>query len=350
MQSSVLQRLKQRSKQTGESSRRKTDFIRPATPERDTSRRISVPPETTASVPEIPASPEGSPTLLQDEDIFFDANSNPQRNVGLSPERSHSPPMRRQPSATREQLRMGFPSSEEVWNAATRAVTPRPNPKVRKGAAFVDRQEHARRVSPISETNSVQSRKRSRVDDDDDEFTRYERAIDPDRRAQAERQQQKQKKRRRIDDKGEPATAPERGNTPPIGSSTPQPSTPARPAPTPVRATPTPTRPAPTPTKRAPTPSRPARTRPAEVSILTDSKMRVRWSDEEDRRLLRLIRECGPRWALLVRYNYVQPVQDGETRIQDRDSVQYKDRARNLKISYYRYFPFSVQSVCLPVC
>ena len=330
MQSSVLQRLKQRSKQAGEPSRRKTDFVRPVTPERNTTR-TSVPPGTTFSVPEIPASPEGSPTLLQDEDVFFDANSNPQPNVAFSPERSHSPPMRRQPSVTREQLRMGFPSSEEVWNAVTRTVTPRPVLQPRKGAAFVDRQEHAHRVSPISDTNSVQSRKRSRVDDDDDdgdEFTRYERAIDPDRRARAQQQQQqqpKQKKRRRVDDKGERATTPERKNTPPIGTSVPQVSTPARPRPTQTATQPT------------PTPPRPAPIRSAEVSILNDAKMRVRWSDEEDRRLLRLIRECGPRWAMLVRYNYVQPVQDGETRILDRDSVQYKDRARNLKISYYRY-------------
>lgn len=338
MQSSVLQRLKQRSKQTGEPSRRKTDFIRPVTPERDTSRRTSMPPQTAASVPEIPASPEGSPTLLQDEDIFFDANSNPQRNLGFSPERSHSPPMRRQPSVTREQLRMGFPSSEEVWNAATRTVTPRPNPKLHKGAAaFVDRQANAHRVSPISDTNSVQSRKRNRVVDDDDddseEFMRYERAIDPDRRSQAQKlQQQKQAKRRRVDDNGEPATVPERGNTPPIGSS----------APTPAQQTPT--RPVPASTQPTPTQPRLTTSRPAEVSILTDAKMRVRWSDEEDRRLMRLIRECGPRWAMLVRHNYVQPVKEGETRIQDRDSVQYKDRARNLKISYYRYFPFPVQT------
>lgn len=337
MQSSVLQRLLQRSKQTGESSRRKTDFVRPVTPERDTSRRTSMPPQTAASVPEIPASPEGSPTLLQDEDIFFDANSNPQRNVDFSPERSHSPPMRRQPSATREQLRMGFPSSEEVWNAATRTITPRPNLKLHKGPAFVDRQANAHRVSPISDTNSVQSRKRNRADDDDDddsvEFTRYERAIDPDRRSRAQKQQQehqkKQAKRRRVDDNGEPATTPERGNTPPIGS-----SAPTAPTPTPTRSRPV--QPAPASTQPTPTPPRLASSRPAEVSVLTDTRVRVRWSEEEDRRLLRLIRECGPRWAMLVRHNYVQPVQEGETRIQDRDSVQYKDRARNLKISYYR--------------
>lgn len=61
----------------------------------------------------------------------------------------------------------------------------------------------------------------------------------------------------------------------------------------------------------------------------------MRWCAEEDRRLVRLISECGTGWADLVRVNYAQPVREGEVRI-ERDQMQYKDRARNLKIIYYR--------------
>lgn len=55
--------------------------------------------------------------------------------------------------------------------------------------------------------------------------------------------------------------------------------------------------------------------------------------------MMRLIRECGTSWSDLVRQNHAEPVQEGEVRIEDRDQVQYKDRARNLKIIYYRYVP-----------
>lgn len=335
VQSSVLQRLKQRSLQSESSRRRKTDFVRPVTPEANNEdRRQTLPPRTPAiSVPEsreIPASPEGSPTLLHDEDIFFDAESlQPRRDGGFAPERSHSPPMRRQRSVPQG---TPPPSSEEVWNAAMRAQTPRPleDTRTKTPAAFVDRQEHAQRVSPISEAPSTNeppqqpSRKRAFEDDDDDdddddEFTRYERAIDPSsKRAQkSDLQHHRVQKRRRIDDNNQPATAPQRGNTPPPGSTRPA-------TPTPPRST----HPA------TPTPPRPSR---ADTSSYLDLKIRVRWSEKEDRRLIRLIRECGPHWAALVRQNIAQPVQAGEERIEDRDGVQFKDRARNLKIIYYRY-------------
>ena len=346
----MLQRLKQRSLQSAEPrTRRQTDFVRPVTPEIENgNRRQTLPPRTPViAVPEsreIPASPEGSPTLLQDdEDIFADAESlQPRRNGDFAPERSHSPPMRRQTSVPRERL---VPSSEEVWNAAMRAITPRPNLDTRRKtpAAFVDRQEHAQRVSPISEAgpstiepSQQPSRKRTFEEDDnddDDEFTRYERAIDPSiKRAQKPNpQQHRVQKRRRIDDNGLPATAPQRGNTPPLGSA--RPASPPSPQP----------RPQPQPQPQ-PQPSRASDASWRDTSTFTDLKMRVRWSEEEDRRLIRLIRECGPHWAALVRHNYAQPVQAGEVRIEDRDSVQYKDRARNLKILYYRYVPASTYS------
>lgn len=320
----MIERISQR-------QRRQTDYVRPLSSEKSpeaSNRRqtlsgpVTVEPLAPPEPREIPASPESSPTFLQgEEDLFVDSSSHLQPHRGEpAPEKSHSPPMRRQTiSIPPNEL----PSSEEVWNAATKA-TPRltVNPQRKTPAAFVDRQEHARRVSPISlsDPRSAErskerppqpqpSRKRQRAtededddDDDDDEFSRYERAIDPSVKRAQKPDQSRHIKRRRVDD------APRRERT------SPPPST--APAATTTTATAT--------------------------ATTTDSKVRVRWSSEEDKRLMRLIRECGTSWSDLVRQNHAEPVQEGEVRIEDRDQVQYKDRARNLKIIYYRYVPIPV--------
>lgn len=343
----MIQRLNERQQAAeGSKTRRQTDFVR-ATAQRPENlsidnRRQTLPgPSAAPPEPrEVPASPEGSPTLLQDEDIFADDNTHlqPPGEREHTPESSYSPPMpRRTPSVQPiEAATTGMPSSQELWNTATSAITPRPNPEGRKRtpATFIDRQEHAHRVSPISLDSRVEraepqpqpSRKRTNRtledSDSDDEFTRYERAIDPSsKRAQKPTDTQAQarhQKRRCIDETGQPATAPQRGNTPPISS--PPPAT----APAPTRAT---------------TTARDNSSPPSQGFIPESGKVRSRWSPEEDNRLIRLIRECGTGWADLVRLNNAQPVREGEVRIEDRDQVHYKDRARNLKIMYYRYVP-----------
>ncbi|BCR91525.1 uncharacterized protein ACHE_70368S [Aspergillus chevalieri] len=311
LNASMIERISQR-------QRRQTDYVRPVSQEKSpeaSNRRqtLSGPVTAEPTVPpesrEIPASPENPPTFLQnEEDLFVDSSSHLQPHRGEpAPEKSHSPPMRRQTiSIPPNEL----PSSEEVWNAATKA-TPRltANPRRKTPAAFVDRQEHARRVSPISlsDPHSAErrerpqppaSRKRQRTaeedDDDDDEFSRYERAIDPSVKRAQKPDQSRHLKRPRVDD------ARRRERTSPPSS-------------TAAAATTTTT-----------------------ATTSTDSKVRVRWSSEEDKRLMRLIRECGTSWSDLVRQNHAEPVQEGEVRIEDRDQVQYKDRARNLKIIYYR--------------
>ncbi|EYE96123.1 uncharacterized protein EURHEDRAFT_376650 [Aspergillus ruber CBS 135680] len=312
LNASIIERISQR-------QRRQTDYVRPVSQEKspETSNRrqtlsgpVTIDPPAPPEPREIPASPENSPTFLQgEEDLFVDSSSHLQPHRGEpAPEKSHSPPMRRQTiSIPPNEL----PTSEEVWNAATKA-TPRltAGPQRKAPAAFVDRQEHARRVSPISlsDPRSAErskerppqpqpSRKRRRVtdeDDDDDEFSRYERAIDPSVKRAQKPDQSHHIKRRRVDD------APRRERT------SPPPST------------------------------APATTTTTSTTTTTDSKVRVRWSSEEDKRLMRLIRECGTSWSDLVRQNHAEPVQEGEVRIEDRDQVQFKDRARNLKIIYYR--------------
>lgn len=380
-----IQRLMQRELESeGPRGRRQTDFIRPAREKSLDVRRetlSSPPPRSPPEHREIPASPDGSPTLLQDDEDIFGGSQfrlQPQRDRE-PPERSHSPPMRRTTSVQpREDTMAGMPSSEEVWNAAINTKTPRPaatntfsprinlNPKnlgIRRKtpAAFVDRQEDARRVSPISDTDprsverqrpapalSRTSRKRTRneAEDDEDEFSRYERAIDPSKRAQKpDHHRPRVQKRRRVDETGQHATEPRRGNTPPLGSSTaPSTSTSAAPPAPPALARP--------PQLRQPSQTHPTTTNTdsttdstsaprdfiptaAPRSYIPETKTRMRWCAEEDRRLVRLISECGTGWADLVRVNYAQPVREGEVRI-ERDQMQYKDRARNLKIIYYR--------------
>ena len=340
----MIQRLNERQQAAeGSKNRRQTDFVKPVSqhPEHPSlgNRRqtLSGPSAAPPEPREVPASPGGSPTLLQDEDIFADANTHlqPSGQREHTPERSYSPPMpRRTPSVQpNEPATTGMPSSEEVWNLATSTMTPRPNGENRKKtpATFIDRQEHAHRVSPISLDSRAEradqpqqqqpSRKRTNRamedSDSDDEFTRYERAIDPSSKRAQKPPQPRQQKRRRIDETGQPATAPQRGNTPPIPS--PRPATATRPTTTTTR-------------DHSPPP-------PSRGFIPESGKVRSRWSPEEDSRLIRLIRECGTKWADLVRLNNAQPVKEGEVRIEDRDQVQYKDRARNLKIMYYRYAP-----------
>lgn len=311
----MIERISQR-------QRRQTDYVRPVSQEKSpevSNRRqtlsgpVTVEPPAPPEPREIPASPENSPTFLQgEEDLFVDSSSHLQPHRGEpAPEKSHSPPMRRQTiSIPPNEL----PSSEEVWNAATKA-TPHltANPR-RKTPAFVDRQEHARRVSPISlsDPRSAErgkerppqpqpSRKRQRAtdDEDDDEFSRYERAIDPSAKRAQKPDQSRHIKRRRVDD------APRRERISPPPSTAPAATT------TTITS--------------------------AATAAAADSKVRVRWSSEEDKRLMRLIRECGTSWSDLVRQNHAEPVQEGEVRIEDRDQVQFKDRARNLKIIYYRW-------------
>lgn len=352
----MIQRLNERQQAAeGSKNRRQTDFVkpvsqRPENPSREDRRQTLSGPSAAPPEPrEVPASPEGSPTLLQDEDIFADSNTHlqPPGEREHTPESSYSPPMpRRTPSVQPiEAATTGMPSSQEVWNTATSAITPRPTEgRKRTPVTFIDRQEHAHRVSPISLDSRVEradqpqpqpqpSRKRTNraLEDSnsDDEFTRYERAIDPSsKRAQKPTDTQAQaryQKRRRIDETGQPATEPQRGNTPPI------PSPPAATAPvTTTRTTTTTAR------DNSPLPTHP---RPSQGFIPESGKARSRWSPEEDSRLIRLIRECGTRWADLVRLNNAQPVREGEVRIEDRDQVHYKDRARNLKIMYYRCVP-----------
>jgi hypothetical protein len=66
------------------------------------------------------------------------------------------------------------------------------------------------------------------------------------------------------------------------------------------------------------------------------SKPRSSWTEAEDNRLIRLMKDHGHKWSLIERQNIAQPAEEGEVRIEGRGQVAFKDRARNMKISYYR--------------
>lgn len=244
-------------------------------------------------------------------------------------ERSHSPPVGsgigHEPSRHREDSiasipgddSPGLPSDRELWQATKRHVASNPDAtrKQHPRAAFIDHQENAHRVSPISHGTSARapqrilptpapSNKRRRESNDQPEseesdgFDRDARPVDISGRRAAKPTQHTNKRQRTENDNEDQAGS----------SSAPQAQTSRQASPT--------------------VPYRPPQT--------VTNHSHVRWTPAEDERLIRLIKEYECKWSRIEQENEAQPQRPGERRIEGRNQVQLKDRARNLRIKYHR--------------
>lgn len=262
-------------------------------------------------------------------------------------ERSHSPPVgsriRKQPRRRRSDSlesipvnkSQGLPSDRELWQVATKHAASATASDTRKDkhsrAAFIDHQENAHRVSPISHagassqrtrfappssTNKRRRREESPTENEDEDqesesgFTRDTRTVDIARkRAEKPAQQPAKKRQRTANDHEDQVQETERS--------------------------------------RQTSPTVPY------ISSLPPSsqRSRVTWTEPEDNRLIRLIRDFSTKWSVIEQENQSQPERPNERRFEGRGQVQIKDRARNLKIAFYRWVtPLSVYlyvSACL---
>lgn len=335
---------------------------------------------------EIPASPEADrasppPNNADLEDGFVPV-SDSHLDVGDTMEReaekSHSPPIvnrtirERRRTASRENSLLQqadpaqptpthpnrdpgspLPSDHDIWRADYEQPAPRPSrspmqdPRRR---AFIDRQEDAYRVSPISQsTESAERRhdlphnpsKRKRDifdsdddgDDDDDEFSRDDRAVDiADKRAQ--KPEQPQHKRQRLnDDFTEDASASQlqrglEGSTLTASSIFQREDTNGpveNQGSSRVRHI--------LPSTQSPVRERPPTSRQTSSTAYRYHKA---WSHEENERLIYLVGLYGTHWARIKRNDGVCPPSQGGPRLADRDQIQIKDRARNLLLGYLR--------------
>ncbi|KAF7157701.1 hypothetical protein CNMCM6106_003554 [Aspergillus hiratsukae] len=316
---------------------------------------------------EIPASPEGSPTLLPEEPLTLlpedhylsvdDSQLNIGDHVGAGLERSHSPPVvntvtrehRQEPSRDhrpRPPSRVSFvPSSQDILRAVEETQSPARSVQragVDRRQAFIDRQDNAERVSPISQEADLLSARRRRdpppasgkrarqeSEDEDassDDFSEYGRALDPTRKRQ-EKAELQRRKRQRLEEHDESASQLQQG----LQASTQNREAQGQSAV--VRRVATPPQ-----TQRSPSRQWAKTSDFGSNRTFTSypSKGRQRWTPAEDARLIRLIGDYGCRWALILRQNDAQAAEDGEVQIQGRDQVQLKDRARNLKIGFLR--------------
>ncbi|GES65321.1 hypothetical protein ATEIFO6365_0010024700 [Aspergillus terreus] len=315
--SSLMQRI-QREKRASEgpSIRRESDNAPAPEPRRVSAPVLQRPTTPARAEQEIPES--DSPTPFRDEE---ELNLNDDTHLDLpdttqhSLEKSQSPPM-----TTRTTSTLGLhPSDAELWAAAK--ATPQPDrARHRRPAAFIDRQSTAHRISPISQDASVERRRespataptRKRPRDDSDDFERYERAVDV-RRRRAEKPDQSRHKRLRRDDSDSDSDSPARQLR--NGMATTSPTT----QPSPRRSTP-----------RVEVPP------PSTASSIITTTDRKRWLPQEDNRLIRMMRLFGVKWAKIEKENPIQPLLPDELSIEDRNQVQLKDRARNLKMKFYR--------------
>ncbi|KAL2831155.1 hypothetical protein BDW59DRAFT_7507 [Aspergillus cavernicola] len=280
---------------------------------------------------DIPPSGDASLTLLSDEPEFTidDDLHSDFESAGTRIERSHSPPVpvrHRDMALARREVTSLDPrtSIDNLWKAAKTGEFPQ---SFTGPSRFIDRQQQARRVSPIGESVSQSadkriadsaSRKRARLESEpefeagSDFFDSDSRLVDTDAR-RAEKPKQPRSKRRRLEDAWElqedtNATVDaneeiDAADDVPRGE-----------------------------------PRRTSRPSARYSSSMSSSKPKQPWTEAEDKRLKRLMREHGTSWALIERQNLAQAAEEGEVQIKRGNNmqVQFKDRARNLKIAYLR--------------
>ncbi|RHZ48003.1 telomere repeat binding factor family protein [Aspergillus thermomutatus] len=309
---------------------------------------------------EIAASSEGSPTLLPEDHYLSvdDSQLNIGDHVGAELERSHSPPVvnriarehHREPSSghrPRTPSRPSFvPSTQDILRAVEETQTPRqPVQRARldRRQAFIDRQDNAERVSPISQEADLlsaarrrepppASRKRARQESDDedvssDDFSSYGPALDISRKRKEKAELQRSKRQRLEEDHDESASQLQQG----LEASTQNEEAQGQWA-VAHRVETSPQ------TQRSPSRQWAKTSDFGSNRTFTpsQSKGRQRWTPAEDARLIRLVGEHGCKWATIMRQNDAQAAEDGEVQIEGRDQIQLKDRARNLKIAFLR--------------
>ncbi|KAL4991486.1 hypothetical protein BDW68DRAFT_198749 [Aspergillus falconensis] len=281
---------------------------------------------------------DDEPTLVTEEpELNFDDDSElANGDESTQIERSRSPsvaprrtaPWRPESTSTAQRTdELTLSQGQRVWEAVKDGISMRPASVLSCSVTsrFIDRQPDAARVSPIrdddSQVSAVRrveervSRKRVRAstetgsDGGDSTFDSDDRSMDIERR-RAEKPRQSKSKRPRLEE-AEPQR-PDASADAHQGDVVEEP--------------------------------RPARRRTIQPPSISSqrsagqytSKPRSSWTEAEDNRLIRLMKDHGHKWSLIERHNIAQPAEEGEVRIEGRGQVAFKDRARNMKISYYR--------------
>ncbi|KAL4739081.1 hypothetical protein BDV11DRAFT_188260 [Aspergillus similis] len=273
---------------------------------------------------------EDDPTLVPEEpELNFDDDSElANADESTQIERSRSPsvaprrtaPWRPEPTSTAQTTdSLMLTQSQMVWEAVKDGISTQPvsNPRRSVTSRFIDRQPDAARVSPIRDDDSQRSairrvesrvsRKRARASAETDSD---DRSLDIDRQ-RAKKPQQPRSKRPRLEEaESQRLDANADAHQDDV-------------------------------VKDPPRPVRRRTVQPAPISSQRSdgqytSKPRSSWTEAEDNRLIRLMKDHGHKWSLIERHNIAQPAEEGEVRIEGRGQVAFKDRARNMKISYYR--------------
>ncbi|RAL12171.1 uncharacterized protein BO97DRAFT_424697 [Aspergillus homomorphus CBS 101889] len=291
------------------------------------------------------ASPDMTSTFVQDE-VEFEVTEG-QLDIGdpgeSQLERSHSPSFVRnsRPSSLREEALQRSSRDtakdpeddvDEAWNMFNAGTQRSRTAPQSSRALFIDHQTNAERVSPISQgldPRSVErrrtevSRKRRREPDEipesDAEFERDDREVSVERQ-RARKPIQPRSKRARTERRTEstaenPSNRPQERHVTPLRRSTRS----SHPRVSPDQ---------PLASSRVPSTPKPRKQRLPKIV----------WNEGENKRLIRLIEEFGHKrrgtsfdWNAILRENHVQPPLPGEKQIENRNNVQIKDRARNMK-------------------
>ncbi|PYH94087.1 hypothetical protein BO71DRAFT_441242 [Aspergillus ellipticus CBS 707.79] len=256
-------------------------------------------------------------------------------------ERSHSPPMsrsvsrpRQEPASTQAPPRtdndLSLPSSQEVWNMAQNLVRPSMGAPSSSRLAFIDRQENAVRISPVSQGDPGSTkrkrgrppkRRRPSTESDrsssDDGFDTDDREVATERRRAEKPAQPPQKRARTNNDEDEDQDRPvsrESAESTEVAQAAPHRDEVEQTPPPPVVI------------------SAAARRRTPQAAR---GRKANGWSSAEDARLIRLIEQYSTSWVKIESENSIQPELPGEARF-EKGQVNIKDRARNLKIKFYR--------------
>ncbi|KAL3436716.1 hypothetical protein BDV09DRAFT_202802 [Aspergillus tetrazonus] len=286
----------------------------------------------------VPSFDDGPTLVTEEPELNFGEDSEfANADESTQIERSRSPsvaprrtaPWRPEPTSSAQTTdSLMLTQSQMVWEAVKDGISRQPvsSPRRSVTSRFIDRQPDAARVSPIRDDDSQQSavrrvesrvsRKRARASTETDSdvgesiFDYDDRSLDIESQ-RAKKPQPQRSKRPRLEE-----TESRRLDT---STDTHQENV-------------------------VEEPPRPVRRRTVQPALISSqrsvgqytSKPRSSWTEAEDNRLIRLMKDHGHKWSLIERQNIAQPAEEGEVRIEGRGQVAFKDRARNMKISYYR--------------
>ena len=355
-------RLSERLRTAGRPSYRNNDSVlQPASSNQH--RQTLFPPtgEQPRRTREIPASPEADVSLQwqgTDEDAG-PSGSDFQFTINDDVERSHTPSvfdgigrrLRGQGTSpvavgnTPTQPAQFNPEDMSIWNAISQAQN-RPAESHETAAkepsrrAFIDRQEDAHRISPISQPvdrAELQPRKRTlsesehdtggTSDDDDNAFSMDEHVTDAKGKAPQSSDEPHGKRQRpnglngNESDRQPPAARPGRDHETTREEPRRQENTATR-------------RQVPWEQPRAPSP--PVLPQTGWLSSASQGWHQKRWSEDETARLVLLVKRFGTEWAKIKRQDDLCPASEGGPKLSGRSQVQLKDRARTILTGYLR--------------